>query len=78
MRASLNCGAKKGTDRVTRGGVCPGGLAQRHPAAEKLLEYATKGCPARTGRNWTREEMQAAVDRGNHASAKANGPWQHL
>ena len=61
-----------------RGGMCPGGLAQRHPAADKLLEYATKGCPARTGRNWTCEEMQAAVDRSNHASAKADGAWQHL
>ena len=60
------------------GGMCPTGLAKHHPAADTLLEYATKGCPAKTGRNWTAAQMQAAVDRGNHVSAKAEGAWQQL
>ena len=46
--------------------MCPSGLALKHPAADLLLQYATQGCPAKTGKNWTREEMQAAIDRGNH------------
>eukprot|EP00804_Cyclotella_cryptica_P001496 CCRYP_003718-RA/>CCRYP_003718-RA protein AED:0.00 eAED:0.00 QI:500/1/0.5/1/0/0/2/0/228 len=31
-----------------RNHMCPAGLALHHPAAEKLLQYATKGCPVRT------------------------------
>ena len=44
-----------------RGGMCPSGLALEHPAAKVLLEYASGGCPARTGRPWTKEEMEAAL-----------------
>ena len=35
--------------------------ALRHPAAEDLLEYASKGCPVNYGRDWTREEIEAAI-----------------
>jgi len=52
-----------------RNKMCPSGLALNHPAAATLLEYATKGCPALTGQPWTREQMQAAIDRGPHVSA---------
>jgi hypothetical protein len=52
-----------------RGSMCPANLALDHPAAEKLLEYATGGCPANTGKPWTKEQMWAAVDRGPHVSA---------
>jgi hypothetical protein len=51
------------------GEMCPRNLALHHPAAAKLLQYATGGCPANTGRPWTRDEMQAAIDRGPHISA---------
>ena len=53
-----------------RGLMCPAGLATAHPAFRTLQQYATEGCPANTGRNWTKEEMHAAVERGNHESAK--------
>jgi hypothetical protein len=49
--------------------MCPSNLALHHPAAEKLLQYATGGCPANTGRPWSKEEMQVAIDRGPHVSA---------
>lgn len=52
-----------------RGEMCPKGLALHHPAAGKLLQYAIKGCPSRTGRPWTKQEMQEAIDRGPHISA---------
>ena len=48
----------------------PQGLTKNHPAFQTLQQYATKGCPTKTGRHWTREEMQAAIDRGNHISAR--------
>ena len=48
----------------------PQGMATSHPAFLTLQQYATKGCPAKTGRHWTKEEMQAAIDRGNHISAR--------
>lgn len=49
-----------------RGGMCPSNLALQHPAADMLLEYATKGCPVETGRAWTRAEIARAIERGNH------------
>jgi hypothetical protein len=52
-----------------RGEMCPKGLALHHPVAGKLLQYATKGCPSRTGKPWTRAKMQEAIDRGPHISA---------
>jgi len=53
-----------------RGGMCPTDLATNHPAFRTLQQYATQGCPANTGRHWTKDEMHAAVERGNHDSAK--------
>ena len=52
-----------------RGDMCPRGLALHHPAAGKLLQYAIKGCPSKTGKPWTVVEMQEAIDRGPHKSA---------
>ncbi len=48
--------------------MCPAGLALHHPAAELLQRYATLGCPTETGQPWTRDQMQAAIDRGPHIS----------
>jgi hypothetical protein len=36
-----------------RNEMCPTNLALHHPAADLLLQYATKGCPTNTGQNWT-------------------------
>lgn len=53
-----------------KGSMCPRGLALHHPASPQLLEYATRGCPARTGRPWTPAQMQEAIDQGPHSSAR--------
>ena len=53
-----------------RGQMYPSGLAASHPAFRTLQQYATEGCPAKMGRHWTKEEMQAAVERGNQVSAR--------
>ena len=44
------------------------GLEVHHPTYETLMEYATGGCPVKTGRNWTKEEIHAAVMRGPNES----------
>jgi len=56
---------------VHRNHMCPSGLALHHPAASTLLRYATRGCPVLSGKPWTREAMQAAIDRGPHISARS-------
>jgi len=53
-----------------RGQMCPRNLALHHPAAATLLQYATGGCPVKSGKPWTREEIEAAIARGNHSSAQ--------
>ena len=47
-----------------------GCVANAHPAAQMLKEFSEVGCPVDTGRNWTHEELQAAIKRGPHISAK--------
>lgn len=49
--------------------MCPANLATYHPVAQKLLEYASHGCPTNTGQPWSRQTIQAAIDRGPHISA---------
>jgi hypothetical protein len=46
------------------------GLALQHPAAAKLLEYSTKGCPVNSGEPWTLAMLEAAILRGAHPSAR--------
>jgi hypothetical protein len=55
--------------QVCRNDMCPRGLALHHPAASTLLKYATGGCPVNTGRDWTIEMTEAAIERGPHVSA---------
>eukprot|EP00956_Cyclotella_meneghiniana_P025446 scaffold53123_cov73-Cyclotella_meneghiniana.AAC.1 len=52
-----------------KGDMCPQNLALHHPAAAKLLEYATGGCPCNTGKPWSKDQIWAAVERGPHVSA---------
>ena len=52
-----------------RGQMCPSNRAKQHPAGELLSKFASTGCPVNTGRNWTKKELQAAVDKGPHTSA---------
>ena len=46
----------------------PKGDALNHPASENLLQYATQGCPVDCGRDWTIEELEAAIKKGPSAS----------
>ena len=46
--------------------------------AEQLLEYATKGCPTKTEKPETEEEMQAAVIHGSHESTMETTPIEQL
>jgi len=62
---------QRGNPPAHRNKMCPSGLALQHPAGTTLLQYATQGCPTLTGKPWTRDMMQAAVDRGPHQSALA-------
>ena len=61
-----------------RGEMCPAGLALHHPAANLLKEWATYGCPTQTGKPRTREEMQAAIERGPHCSALSDEAIAHF
>ena len=68
----------KGGSQSYRNKMCPTGLALHYPAAELLLQYATQGCPTNTGKQWTKEQMVAAIERGPHASALEEAPMTQL
>ena len=42
-----------------------------HPAAQDLLQYATDGCPVDCGKNWTMEEIEAAIAKGPSTTARS-------
>ena len=48
----------------------PTGPALDHPAAPLLSDYAKYGCPVDCGPNWTREQIEEALDYGAHPTAK--------
>ena len=43
-----------------------------------LLEYATGGCPDKTGRNWTKEEIHAAIIRVPRESTLVDEAISHF
>ena len=61
-----------------KGGMCPSGLALHHEAAELLLDYVMKGCPVRSGQQWTMAMMQEAIEKGPHASAMDPAAMEQL
>ena len=61
-----------------RNNMCPAGLALHHPAAAILTQYATLGCPTQTGKPWSIDEMEAAIQRGPHASSLVEGAAEQL
>ena len=61
-----------------RNSMCPTGRALRHPATDNLREWATLGCPTRTGRNWSKDEIWEAVERGPHRSATLPEAIKHF
>ncbi len=58
--------------------MCPSGLALHHPAADLLEEWATYGCPTKTGKAWTKSQMQEAVDQGPHRLALSDKAIAHF
>ena len=48
----------------------PTGPALNHPAASLLPYYAKYGCPVNCGPNWTRTQIEEALDYGVHPTAK--------
>jgi hypothetical protein len=58
--------------------MCPTGRALNHPAAKLLWDWAMFGCPTRTGRQWTKEEMWEAVERGPHRLAESPEALEHF
>jgi hypothetical protein len=64
--------------QVYQNSMCPSGRALAHPAAGLLNKWATLGCPTRTGRPWTKDEMWEAVDRGPHQSALSPEALAHF
>jgi len=44
---------------------------RQHPAFNALYRYAAKGCPVECGPSWTKEHLEAAIQRGPHISAKS-------
>jgi len=57
-------------NKTFKGRMRPNPCIRHHPAYETLLEYATDGCPVDCGETWSRIQLEAAIDRGNHASAQ--------
>ena len=53
-------------------------MAVHHPAYTKLLEYSTKSCPVKTGRNWQKSEIRVEVVRGDHESALSEEDIAHF
>ena len=49
--------------------IWPLGDALLHNTAPLLLQYARAGCLVDCGRNWTKEDIQAAVAKGLHVTA---------
>jgi len=58
--------------------MCPTGWALTHPATGILAKWATLGCPTRTGKPWTSEEIWEAVARGPHQSALSPEALAHF
>lgn len=61
-----------------RNSMCPTGLALEHPAASTLLEYSKYGCPTQTGKDWTKQQIWEAVERGPHVSALSAEALEHF
>lgn len=54
------------------------GLACSYPVGDLLAEWSQYGCPTAMGKNWTRDEMQAAINRGPHKSALVPAALKHF
>jgi hypothetical protein len=71
-------GACDKTQPKHRNAMCPAGLAMSHPAADTLVEWATFGCPTKTGQPWKRADLDEAIARGPHQSALTPEAIKHF
>ena len=51
--------------------MCPCNNVLQHPAAKLLLKWATEGCPVDCGQPWSKQAIQAAIDKAAHPSAQS-------
>jgi hypothetical protein len=58
--------------------MCPNGQALHHPAAKLLKDWATFGCPTKTGKPWSKSEICKAIERGPHCSALSPDAIAHF
>jgi hypothetical protein len=58
--------------------MCPSGIAPYHPAGDLLKDWASFGCPAKTGCPWTKAEMWEVIKRGPHRSALSEAALEHF
>ncbi len=68
----------EGTWEVTARKMAPWGQALHYPAGPLLQEWELYGCPTHTGKEWSREEMSAAIERGPHQSALTADAMMHF
>jgi hypothetical protein len=61
-----------------RNSMCPAGVAVEHPAAAILMNRAQFGCPTKTGKPWTRADINEAIKQGPHQPALSPEAIQHL
>ena len=56
----------------------PSSFALEHEAAELLVDWAKNGCPVDTGEDWTKIQIEEAIQRGPHQSAFQDGAVEFL
>ena len=56
-RGEFSIPSSKQVPTTYKGYMCPVGLSLHHPAAGKLLQFATKGFPTITRKPWTLSQM---------------------
>jgi hypothetical protein len=61
-----------------RNAMCPAGLAMSHPVADTLMDWATFGCPTKTGQPWTQADLEEAIARGPHQSVLTPEAIKHF
>ena len=66
----LSPSQRKSKQKPKRGLICPGEIAQSHPAGPLLQEMATDGCRVEMRGDWTLEELDDAVQYGPHPTAR--------
>ncbi len=65
-------------DNERIGLMWPRGIANEHDAAPLLHSYSIHGCPVDCGRNWSKDEVLAAIQRGAHKTARIPEAREYL